>query len=327
MSQVKVILFSQSIQFLNVTKKSLQLNNIQVKYCTDKLDGIQNYITQNTICIVQVPYKDEENAKNIIDFFNGLNVRLICVGEDRFLNFLDTTKGCADYLTLKQTPTMEEYKCFIKSLIVKIRNFKNEINLKNNNIKNQQTDFEKIIAIGASTGGTEAVQYILKQFAQNMPPVFIVIHMPPGFTKMYSIRLNEICKMYVKEAEDGEEVKYGTVYIAPGGYHMRVLKRYEKFYVSCKKEQKISGHMPSVNALFDSIAKNICPQVVATILTGMGDDGAKGLLNIKNNGGFTIGQAEKSCVVYGMPKVAKNIGAVNIQADLEDIPKIIIDNL
>lgn len=327
MGQAKVVLFSQSIQFLNVTKKSLQFNNIQVKHFTDRLEDIQNYITKNTICIAHIPYQNENIAKDIINFFEGLNVRLICVGEHRFLNFLDMTKSFVHYLTLKQTPTIEEYKYFIKLLIGKIKYFKNEINLKNKKIQNEQIDFQKIIAIGASTGGTEAVQYILKQFNQNMPPIFIVIHMPPGFTKMYSIRLNEICKMYVKEAEDGEEVKYGTVYIAPGGYHMRILKRCEKFYISCKKEQKISGHMPSVNALFDSIAKNGCPQVVATILTGMGDDGAKGLLNIKNNGGFTIGQAKESCVVYGMPKVAKNIGAVNIQADLEDIPKIIIDNL
>lgn len=317
MQKIDIILFSQSNQFLNITKKSLQINNIEVKYCTDKVENIKNYITKDTICIVQIPYNNENIANDVIKFFKTLDVKLIYVGKDDDNQNLDK-----NYIILKQTPTSTEYKQFIASLILKIKSLKNQINN-----KTQNKNFEKIIAIGASTGGTEAVQYILKQFKKNMPPIFIVIHMPPGFTKMYSIRLNELCKMYVKEAKDGEEVKYGTVYIAPGGYHMRVLKRDKKLYISCKKEQKISGHMPSVNVLFDSIAQNVCPQAIAIILTGMGDDGAKGLLNIKNNGGLTIGQSKKSSVVYGMPKVANDIGAVQVEEDLEHIPKIILDNL
>ena len=151
--------------------------------------------------------------------------------------------------------------------------------------------------------------------------------MPPGFTRIYANRLNEICNMYVKEAEDGDVLKYGVVYIAPGDYHTRILKKNKTLFISCKKEKKVNGHMPSVDVLFDSAAKNLGAKALAVILTGMGRDGALGILNIKNKGGFTIGQDKDSCVVYGMPKAANEIGGVNIQAPLGEIAKIIMDNI
>lgn len=180
---------------------------------------------------------------------------------------------------------------------------------------------DRIIAIGASTGGTEAIAGIMNALPRDMPGILIVQHMPPVFTRMYAERLNRTSKLEVKEAEDGEAVKPGKALIAPGEYHMRLMRSASGFYVSCKKGEKVSGHCPSVDILFDSVADKAKEKGVGILLTGMGSDGAKGLLNMKTQGAYTMGQDEKSSVVYGMPKVAYTIGAVNKQLSLEDIPQ------
>lgn len=330
MKQHSIVLFSESAQFLNVTKKTLEAYNINIQKCINNLNEI-NKITdkKSNIFVVQLPYKNKEKSENIISIFQQNKLNWICVGESSTINFFAMTKGAMGNIILKQTPTSVEYKVFIKNLISKINQSIEIANIINSRCKKQLINkaFDKIVAIGASTGGTEAIQYILTNLTENIPPTVIVIHMPPGFTRLYASRLNDICKMYVKEAEDGDILKYGVVYIAPGGYHMRVLKRGKELYLSCIEENKVNGHMPSVDVLFESIAQNVAPKVVASILTGMGNDGALGILHIKNKGGFTIGQDENSCVVYGMPKVANEIGGVSTQASLVDIPKIIMDNV
>jgi two-component system chemotaxis response regulator CheB len=185
----------------------------------------------------------------------------------------------------------------------------------------------EIIAIGASTGGTEATLKILKKLPKTFQPILIIQHMPPGFTKMYADRLTKICKMEVREAIDGDRVMQGVALIAPGDKHMRLKKDEKGYYVSCKKGEKVSGHRPSADVLFDSVAEIAGKKSVGIILTGMGKDGASGLLNMKNAGAFTIGQDEKTSVVYGMPMVAYNIGAVTVQAAIDDIYDILIKHL
>lgn len=178
---------------------------------------------------------------------------------------------------------------------------------------------EKIIAIGASTGGTEAIAHIIKEFPADMPGVVIVQHMPSVFTKMYADRLNNSCLMEVREAQDGDIVIPGRVLIAPGDYQMRLHKTGGKIYVECFKGEKVNGHAPSVDILFFSVAEKIGRNAVGVILTGMGYDGAKGLLEMRKKGARTIGQDKESAVVYGMPKVAWEIGAVEKQAGIVDI--------
>ncbi len=330
MQELSIVLFSESAQFLNITKRSLEIYKISIEKCINNLDMVKRYTNKkNKIFIVQIPSKNKERTNDIISFFHEQKLNWICVGESSTTNFFAMTKGAMANIILKQTPTNTEYKVFIKNLINKINQSREIANIIRSRTKKQRVDkaFDKIIAIGASTGGTEAVQSILTTLDENIPPIVIVIHMPPGFTRMYANRLNELCKMYVKEAEDGDVLKYGVVYIAPGGYHMRVLKRGKQFYISCRQEVKVNGHMPSVDVLFESVAQNVAPKVVSVILTGMGNDGALGILSIKNKGGFTIGQNKESCVVYGMPKAANEIGGVLVQAHLEDIPKIMMDNI
>lgn len=186
---------------------------------------------------------------------------------------------------------------------------------------------DMVIAIGASTGGTEAILAVIKDLPANMPGIVIVQHMPPGFTAMYAKRANNICNMEVKEAQTGDYIERGKVLIAPGALQMRVKKDAKGYYVKCEPGEKVSGHAPSVDVLFDSVAETIGAKAVGIILTGMGSDGAKGLLNMKKKGSYTIGQDEKSCVVYGMPKVSYNIGAVAVQAELEAIPNVLMNFL
>lgn len=184
-----------------------------------------------------------------------------------------------------------------------------------------------IIAIGASTGGTEATLEVLKDMPANSPPILVTQHMPAGFTKMYSDRLDKICKVAVVEAENNMRIKAATAYIAPGDFQMTIKNDAKGFYISCLKGEKVSGHCPSVDVLFDSMAKVVKSKAVGVILTGMGSDGAKGLLAMKQTGAYTIGQNKDTCVVYGMPKVAFDLGAVALQQPVGEISKKLVERI
>lgn len=179
-----------------------------------------------------------------------------------------------------------------------------------------------VVAIGASTGGTEAIATILKDFGTDIPGVVIVQHMPAGFTEMYANRLNDQCRVMVKEAKNGDKVVPGQVLLAPGGEsQMRLVKVNGNYQVEIKPGPKVSGHCPSVDVLFESVAQNAKDKALGIILTGMGADGAKGLLAMRRAGAKTIGQDESTCVVYGMPRVAYELGAVECQEKITDIAK------
>jgi two-component system chemotaxis response regulator CheB len=178
-------------------------------------------------------------------------------------------------------------------------------------------DPRHLVAIGASTGGTEAIYSILTKYTANMPGIVVVQHMPQGFTRLFAERLRRVCELQVVEATDGERVEPGKVVIAPGGLHMRVFRAAGGGYaVRCEEAPKVNGHRPSVDVLFGSVAENVGRDAVGVILTGMGKDGALGLKRIRESGGYTIGQDERSSVVYGMPLAALKAGAVTIQLPL-----------
>jgi two-component system chemotaxis response regulator CheB len=184
-----------------------------------------------------------------------------------------------------------------------------------------------VIAIGASTGGTEATLEILKHLPVDIPGIVVVQHMPAGFTKMYADRLNKLCSITVAEASNGNRVKQGQALIAAGDKHMVLKKDAKGYFVKCYAGDKVSGHCPSVDVLFDSVGETAGKNAIGVILTGMGKDGAKGLLKMRNEGAYTIGQDKRSSVVYGMPMVANDIGAVIKQASYQDIAGIIIKQL
>lgn len=180
----------------------------------------------------------------------------------------------------------------------------------------------KIIAIGASTGGTEALKVVLTQMPPNCPGIVVVQHMPAKFTTSFAERLNSLCEIEVREAQDGDSVIPGRALIAPGNYHMLLKRSGARYYVKIKQGPMVHHQRPSVDVLFRSVAKYAGENALGIILTGMGADGAQGLLEMKRAGAKTIAQDEKSCVVFGMPKEAIKKGAVDKIAPLEEIAKL-----
>ncbi len=186
---------------------------------------------------------------------------------------------------------------------------------------------KKLIAVGASTGGTVALERLFRAFGSDMPPVLAVIHMPQGFTKAFADRLNALCEVRVKEAEAGEALRDGTVYIAPGNDHMELHGRGTDMIVRLHREAKVHNCRPSVDVLFHSVAEAMGANTCAVILTGMGRDGAEGLKAIKDRGGYTIAQDEESSIVFGMPKEAIDIGAAHDVCSLDTIADRIREHL
>jgi two-component system chemotaxis response regulator CheB len=170
---------------------------------------------------------------------------------------------------------------------------------------------EKIVAIGSSTGGTEALREVLTGLPADCPAVMVTQHMPPGFTRNFASRLNALCRMHVKEAEHGERVLPGHVYVAPGGCHLAVQRSGANYLVSVDDGPPVNRHRPSVEVLFKSIAQHVGRNAIGVMLTGMGRDGADAMLRMREAGAYNIAQDEASCVVYGMPREAVAVGAVH----------------
>ncbi len=182
----------------------------------------------------------------------------------------------------------------------------------------------KIILIGASTGGTEALKDVLIQMPPDSPAIAIVQHMPEIFTKAFAERMNSLCSITVKEGKNGDSLIPGHAIIAPGNYHMSIRRNGAMYCIETNQDAPIHHQRPAVDVLFDSAAKNIGPNAIGVILTGMGADGAKGLLNMKEAGAKTIAQDEDSCVVFGMPKEAIKLGAADKIVSLQKIPEKIL---
>lgn len=182
----------------------------------------------------------------------------------------------------------------------------------------------RIIAVGASTGGCEALSTVFQSLPADSPGIVAVIHMPEGFTKSFAARLDKECSVSVKEAKDGDRILPGHILIAPGNYHMRVVRSGANASVKIYMDEPVNRHRPAVDVLFMSCAKEMGRNATGVILTGMGGDGAKGLLEMKRAGSPTIAQNEETCVVFGMPKEAINLGAVDRVIPLESIAAAMI---
>jgi two-component system chemotaxis response regulator CheB len=185
---------------------------------------------------------------------------------------------------------------------------------------------DKVIVVGASTGGTEAIKVFLEKMPPNSPGIVIVQHMPENFTKSFAHRLDTLCRMNVKEAEDNDTVLTGRVLIAPGNFHTLLKRSGARYYVEVKEGPLVSRHRPSVDVLFRSAARYAGGNAVGVIMTGMGDDGAKGMLEMKEAGVYTIAQDENSCVVFGMPNEAIKLGGVDKIYPLNDIAGAVLRN-
>jgi len=296
----------------------------------DARDKILKYKPDVMICDVEMP------KMNGIEFIRKLipqyPIPVIVVSSINGIVFDALDAGAVDFVAKPDMENIKNVELFILELIDKINIASKAKIIKNNENTNINSKCEKnslsskeIIAIGASTGGTEAILSILKDMPSNIPGVVVVQHIPPFFSKLFAERLNKLTNLEVKEAESGDYVEQGKVLIAPGNKHMRIKRISNKFKVDCFEGEKVNGHCPSIDVLFESVAKEAGNNAVGIILTGMGQDGAKGLLAMRRRGAYTIGQDESSSVIYGMPKVAFEIGAVCKQLPLSRIPFALLE--
>lgn len=223
--------------------------------------------------------------------------------------------GAVDYVpkpTANVGASLQEYATMLHEKIrtaakARVRSFQPSAKSEATNAdavsNNHKFGSSQLVAIGASTGGTEAIKEVLTRLPGNFPPVVITQHIPPVFSTSFAERMDRCCAMRVKEAEHGEKIETGVVYIAPGDFHFSVEQRGSSLFCLLAQSEPVNRHRPAVDVLFNSVA-NLKVKVSAALLTGMGADGAKGLLNLKNSGAYTIAQDEQSSVVWGMPKAA-----------------------
>lgn len=283
-----------------------------------KMDGItflKKLMKYMPLPVVMVSSLTQKGAKTTLD---ALEAGAVDVVGKPSLNFYESSSDIHEELLLKvKNAAHAHVEKHINANSIKHLLYKDTL----------QNNTQKIIAIGSSTGGVEALNRFLVQFPSNAPAILVVQHMPVDFTIQFAERLNIVCDMQVKEAQNGDEVVAGTIYIAPGNLHMVLRRSGSKYSIQLGTGEKVSGHRPSVDVMFNSVAKCAAIDAVGVILTGMGSDGAKGLLNMRKSGSMTFGQDEKSCVVYGMPKVAYSLGAVVRQKSLELLPASILNYL
>ncbi|KUO77020.1 MAG: chemotaxis response regulator protein-glutamate methylesterase [Clostridia bacterium BRH_c25] len=330
---IRVLVVDDSIVFREILSRGISSDpNIEVVATAndpfDARDKIIEFEPDVMTCDVEMP------KMNGIEFIKRLMPQyplpVIVVSTVSSAVFDAMNVGAIDFVTKPDGRLVKNVENFINEMIekVKIASTAKVLHLKTGDssqkiIGNTNADANKIIAIGASTGGTEAIYNVMKHLPKSIPGIVIVQHIPPDFSRMFAERLNTSTALEVKEARTGDYIEKGRVLVAPGDRHMRIKRVGNKYRVECFEGDKLNGHCPSVDVLFESVAKEAGNQAIGIILTGMGYDGAKGLLSMRRKGARTIGQDEGSSVVYGMPKVAFNIGAVEKQTSLEKIPKLI----
>jgi len=335
MKKIKVLIVDDSLLFREWLRKGLSGHaGIEVIATAvdafDARDKILEFEPDVMTCDVEMP------KMNGLEFLRRLipqyPLPTILISTVSYTVFDALNSGAVDFVAKPTNMTADYMNGFFEDLVQRIHVAAkiNIENLRRNQSVMKPVDSRaglsssfRIIAIGASTGGTEAITSILKMLPATVPGIVIVQHIPSGFSKMFADRLNQLCRVSVKEAKTGDYVEPGTVLIAPGDQHMRVHRVGNSYKVECYPGDRVTGHCPSVDVLFDSVAKEAGDKAIGIILTGMGYDGSKGLLMMRRKGGRTIGQDAKSSVVYGMPKAAFEVGAVERQAPLSHIPELI----
>lgn len=326
--KIRVLIVDDSILFREILCKSLSLDShIEiVGSAVDSYDALEK-IRQLDPDVVTL---DVEMPKmNGIDFLKALipehplPVVVVSALPIHVLEALNA--GAVDFVKKPLIKHPGELNTFLRELLIKIK-IASTARIKRHPLLTPlpvsrlvNTAQDMICAIGASTGGTEAILEVIKDLPATSPGIVIVQHMPPVFTNMYAQRLDKLCKMRVKEAQHLDRVQKGQVIIAAGEYHMQLAKDCDGYYIKSEQGSKVSGHCPSVDVLFESVAAAAGPKAIGVILTGMGSDGARGLLKMRQKGAYTMGQDKESSIVYGMPMVAYNLGAVVKQLPLPRI--------
>jgi len=327
--KIRVLVIDDSMMFREVLARGLSSDNkIEVvARATDPFearDMILKYKPDVVTCDVEMP------KMNGIEFVKRLMpqypIPVIVVSSVTNAVFDAMNAGAVDFVSKPDFKSPDAVKNFILNLIKKIKEVHGaKIDKSVEQIEkvdyNMKVDEARIVAIGASTGGTQALSKVILSLPYNMPGMVIVQHIPPRFSQMFADRLNNQSHFKIAEAKHGDYIKPNHIFIAPGDKHMQIRKIGSKYKIELFMAAKVSGHCPSIDVLFESVAKHYGSNAVGIILTGMGHDGAKGLLKMKRSGAKTLGQDESTSVVYGMPKIAYEVGAVDRQLSLNQIPK------
>ncbi len=239
---------------------------------------------------------------------------------------LGITAGIREYAELIVEKIQMAAQVKVRPL-AQVDNHRDKIVAPDKKITSSMQGTEKIIAIGASTGGTEAIKDLLLQLPAAVPGIVITQHMPAGFTRTYAERLNKVTRLHVVEAKGGERILPGHAFLAPGGHHLIVVRSGADYLVKLSDAEPVHRHRPAVDVMMESVALAGGKNVLGVLLTGMGKDGAKGMLAIKQQGGYTFAQDEASCVVYGMPKEAVQIGAVDKTVVLDKMGSELLEKI
>lgn len=322
---IRVLIVDDSMLFRQILKKGMQADkNIEVVATAidpfDARDKILEYKPDVVTCDIEMPKMDGiEFVKRLIPQY-PIPVIVVSSISEKVFDAMDA--GAVDFISKPNVTSPESVQKFIMILIQKIKAVSKANIQVSNNSKSQENCAKKIrqheiIAIGASTGGTEAIFSLLKQLPLGLPGIVIVQHIPPVFSRMFAERLNNQTHFIAKEAVNGDTIQNDHIYLAPGDKHMQIRKNNSGYFLKVYEGEKVSGHCPSVDVLFHSVAENVGVKAIGVILTGMGYDGAKGITLMKRNGSITLGQDEKSCVVYGMPKAAYELNGITKQASLD----------
>jgi two-component system chemotaxis response regulator CheB len=321
---IKVLIIDDSLVYREVIAKGIESDpEIQVVAKAvdpfDARDKILQFHPDVITCDIEMPKMDGiEFVKRLLPQY-PLPVIVISSVSHRVFDAMDA--GAVDFVTKPSMEVTTSVESFLYNIIQKIKSA-SKATVKSSSKKvevatNKNYSIHDIIGIGASTGGTEAIFNVLKQLPKDVPGIVIVQHIPPVFSRMFAERLDSQTHFKAKEAEHGDLIEKGHVYLAPGDQHMEVVKKGHNYYLKVFKGDKVNGHCPSVDVLFNSMSNVLGNRALAIILTGMGYDGARGLGRMKRKGATTLGQDETSCVVYGMPKAAFELGAVQKQVSLE----------
>lgn len=329
--QIRVLVVDDSMIFREVITRGISTDpNIDASLSAidpyDARDKILRFSPDVMICDVEMP------RMNGIEFIRRLlpqyPLAVIVVSTVNHAVFDALNAGAVDFVSKPDLSTVDGIEQFIRELItkVKVAAYAQVSRLSEQDhrpMSHHHGYVNKMVVLGASTGGIEAITQLIRQLPENFPGIAIVQHIPPVYSSMFAKRLNQLSGLQVKEAETGDVIAPGRVLIAPGSMHMRLRRVDGHIQAECSPGDRVNGHCPSIDVLFESAAKVCGSSAVGVILTGMGYDGAKGLLAMRRKGSSTFGQDENSSVIYGMPKAAFELGAVQKQASLSELPRLL----
>ncbi len=353
----KIIIASYTENLRSTLKRNISGSNVDVILSYNLIEAASHFSPAEPNILIYDIDRGAKPTSYVRTLLNKYNLLIILTGSSPKKAYDYYAFGVKDYIITPENFSSADGKEFLIAITERIKTFFNSSHGQHRGFNSNQRKFNNIttshahnyshtnlnhghpiyttkfghkkdfvIAIAASTGGTEALDLILRALPAELPPILVVQHMPSSmFTQQFAKRLDNYSELSVKEAENYEPIYSGNVYIAPGDLHMTLKKQAGQLIVECGTGNRVNGVRPAADILFNSVAEVMADKAIGVILTGMGADGAKGLSVMKAAGSINIGQDKESCVVYGMPKVAYDLGAVDIQLPLSEIPQKIVE--